>query len=252
MARPRWRKQLRTIRKATGKRIDHITTNFVTTWTSRGTDRSAQVFRACAIFVNQALHARDHCRCQRAAPTRMDRRKRTRAGITNQYRYAIGRLHARKHTVSITDDHIAVDRLARVIHGGLRFGDRIDDANIRAVNLPATGEGPRARKKLEKATTILQNVLRRVVVKTGKAQRFVRHRADAALTRRKTVYKTVLLQRPANKRAHAVVLAPTEPSFGYFLIARDCFHRHRHYRSCANSRSAAADAALYRACVHAC
>ena len=79
--------------------------------------------------------------------------------------------------------------------------------------LPATRERPLARKKLEKATAILQNVLRRIIVKTREAERILRHRTDATLTRRETIYKTVLLQRPANKRAHAVVLAPVESSF---------------------------------------
>ena len=42
------------------------------------------------------------------------------------------------------------------------------------MNLPATRKCPIARKKLEKAATILQNVLRRVVVETGEAQRIER------------------------------------------------------------------------------
>ena len=40
-----------------------------------------------------------------------------------------------------------------------------------------------------------------VVVKAREAQRILRHTADAAESRREAVYKTVLLQRTANKRA---------------------------------------------------
>jgi hypothetical protein len=81
------------------------------------------------------------------------------------------------------------------------------------MDLPATSKGPLARKKLEKAATILQNVLRSVVVETGEAQRITRHVADAAQTRGKAVDKTVLLERFANESMHAVALAPVEPGF---------------------------------------
>ena len=80
------------------------------------------------------------------------------------------------------------------------------------MDLPTTREGPLARKKLEKAAAILQNVLRRVVVKTGQTQRVLRHCANAAKTSRKAVYKTVLLQRAADKRAQAVEFAPIKSS----------------------------------------
>ena len=59
----------------------------------------------------------------------------------------------------------------------------INDANISAVYLPTAGEGPLARKKLEKAATILQNVLRCVIVKACKIECIRRHVADAAQTR---------------------------------------------------------------------
>ena len=51
------------------------------------------------------------------------------------------------------------------------------------MDLPAAGEDPLARKKLEKATTILQNVLCCVLVEAGQAERICRHLADAAESR---------------------------------------------------------------------
>src|SRR5689334_19181995 len=212
MARPRRRKQLRAISKATRKRIDHIAPDFVTTWTSRSADRRAQVFGSRTIFVRQTLHGNDDSSRECAAPTSMDRRKRTRPRIANQYRHAVSRLHTSEHVLRVTDDHVAVDRLAELIFRRLRLRLRIHHAHVRAVHLPATGERPLARKKLEKATAILQNVRGFIVVKTREAERILRHRANATVTRRKTIYKTVLLQRPANKRAHAVELAPIESS----------------------------------------
>jgi hypothetical protein len=71
-----------------------------------------------------------------------------------------------------------------------------------------------ARKKLEKAAAILQNVLCGVIVKTGEAQRTVWHVTNATETRGKPVYKAILLKWQANKRAEAVKLAPIESSFG--------------------------------------
>jgi hypothetical protein len=59
----------------------------------------------------------------------------------------------------------------------------LDHTHVGAVDLPTTGEGPLARKKLEKAATILQNVLRRVVVEPGEAERVGRHFANTAETR---------------------------------------------------------------------
>jgi len=78
------------------------------------------------------------------------------------------------------------------------------------VNLPTTGQRPVPRKKLEKATAILQNVLRFVVVESGKTKRVLRHVANAAETRGKAVNKTVLLEWATDERAHAFSFAPVE------------------------------------------
>src|SRR5690242_5041476 len=112
MARPRGRKQLRTIRKATRKRIDHIAPDFITTWTSRSADRHAQVLRPGFIFFRQTFHSFYNSSRKCAAPTGMDRRKRTRPRISNQYRHAVSRLHTGQHVLRVADDHVAVDRLA--------------------------------------------------------------------------------------------------------------------------------------------
>src|SRR4030095_1560050 len=112
--------------------------------------------------------------------------------ITQQNRNAIRSLNSGQHTFRITDDHITEDRFAELVLGRLRFLPRVNHAHVGAVNLPAARQLPIAGKKLEKPATILQNVLRRVVVEAGEAQRTGRHRADATETRGETVNKTVL------------------------------------------------------------
>src|SRR5690349_24213731 len=140
MARPRRRKQLRAISKATRKRIDHIAPDFITTWTSRSADRRAQVFGSRTIFVRQTLHANDDSGRECAAPTSMDRRKRTRPRIANQYRHAVSRLHTSQDVLGVANNGVAVDRLAELIFRRLRFRDGVHHAHVRAVYLPATGE----------------------------------------------------------------------------------------------------------------
>ena len=78
------------------------------------------------------------------------------------------------------------------------------------MDLPATGEGPLARKKLEKATPILQNVLRSIFVEPCKTQRIGRHIADAAETSGKGINKTVLFERLTDECANAVSFAPVK------------------------------------------
>ena len=48
------------------------------------------------------------------------------------------------------------------------------------MDLPASGQGPLAGKKLEKAAPILQNVLCGIFVEAGEAQRVVWHLTYAA------------------------------------------------------------------------
>ena len=61
------------------------------------------------------------------------------------------------------------------------------------MDLPATRQCPVARKKLEKAATILQNVLRFVVIESGQTQSVSRHVASTAEARREAINKTILL-----------------------------------------------------------
>ena len=206
--------QFRAIRKAVCKRIDHFTPDFVTTRSSRNANRDSQVFGLRAVFIRQSLHTCDHRGSECATPTGVHGGKRTRARIANENRNAVSRFNSGEHSIRVADDHVAIDRLAKMILRGFCFFHRSDDTHVSAVNLPATGEGPLARKKLEKAAAILQNVLGPVIVKTGEAQRILWHVADATETRRETVYKTILLEWQANKRAQAVKLAPVETSFG--------------------------------------
>jgi len=99
------------------------------------------------------------------------------------------------------------------------------------VNLPAAGQGPIAGKEFEKTAAVFVNVFRDVFVKAGEIERVPGHRTDAAAPRRITVGEAVLFKRRANQRPHAVVFAPVKASILEFCIFRDCFHRHRHYRS---------------------
>src|SRR5687767_11914700 len=214
MTRTRGRKQFRSIRKATCKSVNHFTADFVTTRSSRGANRHAQIFGPRPVFVRQTVHARYCRRRECAAPTGMHGRKRTRLWIANENRNTISRFYSGENSICVTDNYITIDCLAKLVLRGLRFFHRSDDTHVSAVNLPTTREGPLARKKLEKAAAILQNVLRYVVVKTGEAQRIVWHVTNATETRGKTVYKTILFKRQANKRAEAVELAPVESSFG--------------------------------------
>src|ERR1044072_1537030 len=101
MTRPRRREQLRTIRKAATKRVNHIAADFVTTWPSRRADRDAQFFRACAVFVSQPPHAGDHRSRERATPTSMHCRKRTRSRIADEDRHAVRRLNSGQHTFGV-------------------------------------------------------------------------------------------------------------------------------------------------------
>jgi hypothetical protein len=143
----------------------------------------------------------------------MDRGKRASYRIANQDRHTISRLHAGENVIRVAYDHVAVDRLAELAFRGLSIVSRVHNANIRAMHLPAAGEGPFARKKLEKAAAILQNVLRPIVVEPGKTQRIGRHIADAAKTGGKTIYESSILETCTNKRANAVELAPEKSVF---------------------------------------
>src|ERR1051325_2600548 len=98
----------------------------------------------------------------------MDRRERARHRIPNQDRHTVSSLNTSEHASRRADDHVAIHSLAERVLRGLRILDTCDNAHVRAVDLPTARERPLARKKLEKATTILQNVLHRVVVKACK------------------------------------------------------------------------------------
>ena len=113
----------------------------------------------------------------------------------------------------IADNDVAVDRFAELARRRLGIVSVRHDANIRAMDLPTTGERPLARKKLEKAATILQNVLRGVIVEAGETERVRRHLADAAETRGEAVYKTICFKWSTDERANSVELAPVETRF---------------------------------------
>ena len=209
----RWRKQFRSVRETTRKSVNHFTADFVTTRSGRSANRDAQILWPGTIFTSQTFRARDSRSRECATPTSVNSRKRTRSRIADQNRYAISRFHSRENFVCVADNHVAIDRFAKLVFRRLCFFHRTHNAHVRAVDLPATREGPLARKKLEKAAAILQNVLRHVIVKSGEAQRIVWHITDATQTRGESVYKTILLEWQANKRAEPVKLAPVKSSF---------------------------------------
>src|ERR1043166_6324045 len=213
MTRARRREQFMSVIKSVRKRFDYLTPDLVTTWTSRSADRGAQVLRLGVVVPRQTLDTGEHRCGQSPAPTSMHGRESTSDRIAEQNRNAIRRLAAREHAFRVTDYHVAKDGVAVFVLSRLRFVLRLDHSHVGAVNLPATGKRPVARKKLEKPATILQNVLRRVVVKTGEAQRAAWHRADAAETRREAVNKTVLFEWGADESAYAVHLAPVKTCF---------------------------------------
>src|SRR5688500_16068044 len=113
----------------------------------------------------------------------------------------------------VTDDHVTVHRIAELVLDWFRILSGRNNANIRAMDLPATREGPVAWNKLEKAATILQNVLRSIVIEPGETQRIRRHVADAAETSGKAVNESILFERSTNKSANSILFAPVETMF---------------------------------------
>src|ERR1041385_6595737 len=210
MSRTRRRKQFLSVLKLICERLDHFAPDFITTWTSSGANRHSQVLRLRVVLLREALDARQHRRSQSPTPAGMHCRKRASHRIAEQNRNAIRRFYSGQHTLCITDNHIAENRVAPLVLSGFRFFLRLDHAHVSAVNLPATCQRPVAGKKLEKPATILQNVLCRVVVETGETQRIERHRADAAETRRETVDETVLFEWSADEGTYAAGLAPVK------------------------------------------
>ena len=211
---PRPREQICAILEPFSERVDHFRAHLVTTWTSGSTDRDEQVFGPRSVFIIQPLNTGEHCARQRPAPARVHRRKRARHRIAKQDRHTIRRLHACQNMPRVTDDHVAINSLSDLIVHRLRFLGRIHDADVGAMDLPAARKGPLTWKKLEKAAAILQNVLRSIVVEPREAQRIRGHIADAAKTRGKAVYESVILEGRTDQGAHAVELAPVESMFG--------------------------------------
>src|SRR5829696_9042025 len=198
------RKQARSTPKPLGETIYHVATNFVTTWTSRASNCHPQILRLGAVFICQSLHRDNHGSRQRASPAGVHRSKRTCDRIADENGNAVGIFNSCQNSLRLTDNHIAVDRFAALVLFRFSFFRRLDHAHAGAVDLPAAGEDPLARKKLEKAATILQNVLRCVFVETGKIERIRRHLADAAETRREAVYKAVFFEWSADQGAYAI------------------------------------------------
>ena len=78
------------------------------------------------------------------------------------------------------------------------------------MHLPATRQRPLAGEELEKATPILQNVVRRVLIKAGEVKRILGHRADTTTSGREPIGEAGIFQGCTDQRADAFVLAPVE------------------------------------------
>src|SRR6185295_114703 len=169
-----WRKQLASIRELAGERINNIAAYFITTRSSSRANRNAQIFRLSLVLRRQTVHRHDPNTSQGSAPACMYSRESAGLWISNEKRYTISRLDPSQHSFCVADDRVAIDRVAAFVLGRLCFSSILDNTYIGAVNLPTTCQGPVPRKKLEKATAILQNVLRFVVVESGKTKRVLR------------------------------------------------------------------------------
>src|SRR5215208_5427819 len=183
MTRTRRCKQFLSVYKAAGERVDYIATHFVATCTSRSADCDPQVLRLRIVFVNHSPYCHDYSGRECASPTRVYSRKGAAHTIPQQNRNAVGSLDTCQDSTRITDYHIAKNRLTLLVLSGPGFLHCMDHAHVSAVYLPATGKNPLALKKLEKAATILQNVLGCVLVEACETQCIRRHLADAAETR---------------------------------------------------------------------
>src|SRR5437764_10252849 len=113
----------------------------------------------------------------------MNCRKRARQRIADQDRNAVGSLNRQQNSRSATNERVAVLIIAE--HAGLWFCFLwiVNDAHVRAVNLPTTGQRPVAVEELEKAAPVLINIFRIVFIEAGKVQRVPRERTDAAQPR---------------------------------------------------------------------
>src|SRR5438067_11588518 len=105
--------------------------------------------------------------------------KRARQGIADQDRNAVGSLNRQQNLRSVADERIAVLIVAENAGLWLRFLRIVNDANIRAANLPTAGQRPDAFEELEKAAPVLVNIFCFVFIETGKVKRVLRKRTNA-------------------------------------------------------------------------
>src|SRR5881398_2773004 len=77
----------------------------------------------------------------------------------------------RQPACTAANERVAVLIVAENAGLWFRFLRIVNDANIRVVNLPTTGERPDAFEELEKAAPVLVNIFRFVFIEAGKVQR---------------------------------------------------------------------------------
>jgi hypothetical protein len=137
--------------------------------------------------------------------------KRTCRWVANQDWHTVGSLNPSKHAWRIANNRVTVNSISSRILGGFGILRVLNEAHVGAVHLPTACQCPFAREELEKAATILQNVLRRIFVKAGKIQRILGHPANATHACGETINETILFQWRANQSEHAVNVAPVKP-----------------------------------------
>src|SRR5688572_19427691 len=160
--------------------INHVSTHLITTTARCWSNRCDHVFRFSAVPATHLSETFQGDTSQRSTPGYVNGRISSGNRIGQQKRNTICSLYACQHPSCIADDRIAVNRFTSCVLRRFRIRGCMDQAHVRSVDLPAAGQGPLARKELEKPATILQNVFRSVFIKAGEVERLFRHRACAA------------------------------------------------------------------------
>src|SRR5678815_2359636 len=110
------------INEALPETVDHLRTNFVTTRGSGRSDRDPQIRRLSTVFLHQSLNRVKHDPGKRPSPAGMNSGKRTCLRIANKHWHTVSSLNSRQHMGHVTDDRIAVDRIAQRALRRFRFG----------------------------------------------------------------------------------------------------------------------------------
>src|SRR5262245_28565066 len=103
-----------------------------------------------------------------------------RAWIGNENRNTISSLDRQQDLGCVADEGVAILIVAE--DAGLlpRIAFRMDHADIGAMNLPTSGQGPFTVEETKKAAPVFVDIFRFVFVEAGQVERVFGHRTDAA------------------------------------------------------------------------